>query len=61
MEKLQTENTGLDSDKGKFMIYIPLALICLLVASFAFQASDHSNVTANPKVEGFTEFYNNNI
>jgi len=61
MKKLQTENTGLNTDKGRFIIYIPLILICLLVASFAFQASDYSKVTYNPKVEGFTEFYGNNI
>jgi len=57
MEKLQTENTDLNSDKGRFIIYIPLVLICLLVASFAFQASDNSGVTVKPKVEGFTEFF----
>lgn len=61
MENLQTENTELNSGKGKYIIYIPLLLICLLVASFAFQVNNYSIETTNPKIEGFTEFFSSNI
>ena len=61
MEDNQIEKTDLNPDKGKFVIFIPLILVCFLVASFALQANDQSSEIHNPKVEGFVEFFGNNI
>jgi hypothetical protein len=61
MENNQTEKTEITTDKGKYMVFIPLVLIILLVVSFALQASDGTKELVNPKVEGFVEFFGSNI
>ncbi len=60
MENNQIETQDSNSDRGKYIVFIPLVLICLLVVSFALQASDDNNTYLNPKVEGFIEFSGNN-
>jgi hypothetical protein len=47
----------IQNDKGKFIIFLPLTIICLLIVSFAFQANEQSIDNINPKIAGFTEYF----
>lgn len=57
----QIEQTDLDTDKGRFIIIIPLIVVCFLILSFVLQANDQVIGNINPKVEGFAEFFGNDI
>lgn len=61
MENNQSDKAGITTDKGKYMILVPLVLICFLVASFAIQAGDGSRESVNPKIEGFVEYFGSSI
>ena len=53
----EIENTEAQSERGKYIIFLPLMIICLLIVSFAFQAKDQNIDLKNPKVDGFTEYF----
>ncbi len=55
----ETLNNEVQTDKNKYIIFIPLLLVCFLIVSFVLQTNEQVLGNVNPKIEGFTEYFGN--